>query len=110
MHWCAPRCSLRRLPAEAVGDIDLSRSPRLRTALAEASARKPQRLVVDLSQVPYMDSSGIATLIEALQVARAQRTKFLLAALQPRVKSVLEIARLDTVFKIVATTAEAKSA
>lgn len=93
---------------EVGGDVDLSRSPRLRTALASASAGKPQRLIVDLAKVPYMDSSGVATLVEGLQAARRNGTKFLLAALQPRVKSILEIARLDTVFKIVATVEEAK--
>lgn len=95
---------------EVSGDVDLSRSPRLRTALATASAGKPQRLVVDLAKVSYMDSSGVATLIEGLQAARRNSTKFFLAALQPRVRSILEIARLDTVFKIAATVEEASKA
>jgi anti-sigma B factor antagonist len=83
------------------GDVDLSRSPHLRKALAAASQSKPQRLVVDLGQVSYMDSSGVATLVEALQIARRNGTTLVLAALQPRVRSIMEIARLDTVFRIV---------
>ncbi len=82
------------------GDIDLSRSPGLRTTLREAQAKKPTRLVVDLSAVDYMDSSGVATLVEALQIARRSNTKMILCGLKERVRSIFEIARLDTVFTI----------
>ncbi len=59
--------------------------------------------VVDLSQVPYMDSSGVATLVEAMQIARKGGSNMVLAALTDKVRSIFEIARLDTVFKISAT-------
>ncbi|MGP1310428.1 MAG: STAS domain-containing protein, partial [Phycisphaerales bacterium] len=52
------------------GDVDLQRSPVLREHLKSVSDRKPSRLVVDLSEVSYMDSSGVATLVEAMQLAR----------------------------------------
>lgn len=91
------------------GDVDLSRSPALRQALAEASKAKPKRIVVDLSGVSYMDSSGVATLVEGLQVARRNGTTLVLAALQPRVRSIMEIARLDTVFRITDTALAAQS-
>jgi anti-sigma B factor antagonist len=82
------------------GDIDLSRSPTLRTTLRDAQAKKPQRLVVDLSAVDYMDSSGVATLVEALQIARRNQTRMVLCGMKDRVRSIFEIARLDTVFTI----------
>lgn len=82
------------------GDVDLARSPALRGALREAQAGKPPRVVVDLSQVDYMDSSGVATLVEAYQIARRNSTKMVLCGLRDRVKSIFEIARLDTVFSI----------
>jgi anti-sigma B factor antagonist len=85
------------------GDIDLSRSPALRTTLREAQAKKPGRLVIDLSSVDYMDSSGVATLVEALQIARRNNTKMVLCGLKDRVRSIFEIARLDTVFTIAAS-------
>ncbi len=88
---------------QPIGDIDLVRSPMLRAALASAAAKKPSRLVVDLSAVLYMDSSGVATLVEAMQVARRNGAKLILCGLQPRVRSIMEIARLDTVFSIVDT-------
>lgn len=82
------------------GDIDLSRAPSLRTQIAEVFKTTPMRVVVDLSDVPYMDSSGVATLVEGMQIASRSGTKFILLGLQDRVRSIFEIARLDTVFTI----------
>ena len=86
-----------------VGDIDLTGSPTLREELKRLSNSRPARLVVDLSGVPYMDSSGVATLVEALQMARRNRSKLVLCCLQDRVRSIFEIARLEMVFRIVPT-------
>jgi anti-sigma B factor antagonist len=85
------------------GDIDLSRSPSLRTSLRQAQNGKPPRLIVDLGMVDYMDSSGVATLVEALQIARRNNTRMVLCGLKDRVRSIFEIARLDTVFTIAAS-------
>jgi anti-sigma B factor antagonist len=82
------------------GDVDLSRSPALRSVLREAQVKKPPRVVIDLSLVDYMDSSGVATLVEAYQIARRNNTKMVLCGLRDRVRSIFEIARLDTVFTI----------
>ncbi len=65
------------------------------------------RVVVDLSGVPYMDSSGVATLVEAMQVARKTRTVLILCNLTDRVRSIFEIAKLEMVFRIVATREDA---
>jgi anti-sigma B factor antagonist len=83
------------------GDVDMARSPALRAKLTESIKAMPPRLVMDLSDVPYMDSSGLATLIEALQTTRKSRIKFIMCNLSPRVRSILEIARLTTVFTVV---------
>lgn len=83
------------------GDIDLSGSPTLRQEIRKLTADKSAKLIIDLGGVPYMDSSGVATLVEAMQIARRNNTKLLLCALQPKVRSIFEIARLDTVFTIV---------
>ncbi|MGD9688299.1 MAG: STAS domain-containing protein [Phycisphaerales bacterium] len=85
------------------GDIDLTGSPTLREELKRLSNSRPARLVVDLSGVPYMDSSGVATLVEALQIAKKNRSKLVLCSLQDRVRSIFEIARLETVFTIAPT-------
>jgi len=89
------------------GEIDLARSPLLRTAIGRAQKSHPARLVVDLRDVPYMDSSGVATLVEAMQVARRQSGSLVLCGMQDRVRSIFEIARLDTVFQIVGSLDEA---
>ena len=89
------------------GEIDLGRSPTLRAKLGEVIGRKSSRVIVDLSQVSYMDSSGVATLVEALQQCRAGNQTLVLCSMQPRVRSIFEIARLDMVFKIVESLEEA---
>lgn len=83
-----------------IGEVDLTASPVLRQELKKLQSAPPKRLVVDLSQVPYMDSSGVATLVEAMQIARRNNTRLVLCGMQPKVRSIFEIARLDTVFAI----------
>jgi anti-sigma B factor antagonist len=84
-----------------MGDIDLSRSPTLRTELARVQQSRPSRLIVNLSDVPYMDSSGVATLVEAMKESRKHASSLVLCSMQSRVRSIFEIARLDIVFNIV---------
>lgn len=82
------------------GDIDLSCSRELQTYLKRSLEGRPSRLIVDLGSVPYMDSSGVATLVEAMQIARKQSTRLVLCSMQDKVRSIFEIARLDRVFTI----------
>jgi anti-sigma B factor antagonist len=89
------------------GDIDIGRAPSFRVKLREAQRQRPSRLIVDLAAVPYMDSSGVATLVEAMQMARKSGTRLVLCALQTKVMSIFEIARLDTVFVIAPSMPEA---
>ena len=83
------------------GEIDLSRAPSLRTHISAVQSKRPRRLIIDLTDVPYMDSSGVATLVEAMQNARRSGGKLILCCMQEKVRSIFEIARLDTVFTIV---------
>ncbi len=83
------------------GEIDLSVSPQIRQQLLALLKDKPGRLVVDLSDVQYMDSSGVATLVEALQKQRRNKGKMVLYGLQPKVRGIFEVSRLDMVFEIV---------
>ena len=84
-----------------IGDVDLSNSRDLQTHLRKVMTSKPARLVIDLGEVSYMDSSGVATLVEAMQIARGQATSLLLCRLHDKVRAIFEIARLDKVFTIV---------
>lgn len=91
------------------GEVDIMRSPDLQTALQDAINRIKGKgaVVVDLSGVTYMDSSGVATLVRGLQLSRKKDVGLVLCALQDRVRSIFEIARLDTVFPMAATLEEA---
>ncbi len=82
------------------GEIDLHVSPSVTASLNAMIAQKPKRLVVDLSAVTYIDSAGLAALIEAMQKVEGYGGKFSLAGLQETVRSIFEISRLDQVFKI----------
>ena len=87
--------------ASVKGEIDLHNSPQVRGQLLKfLEEQKPKKLVLNLGGVPYMDSSAIAVLVEALQKMRKSGGKIYLTDLQPRVKGLLEIARLDSIFVI----------
>ncbi len=83
------------------GDIDMSRSPELRAAIRSVQERKPPKLVVDLSDVEYMDSSGLATLVEAMRTSKANKTAMVICGMHDKVRSIFEIARLNQFFTIV---------
>ncbi len=87
------------------GDVDLTGSPLLKVELRKVGAANPppSRVVVDLSSVTYMDSSGLATLVEALQGSRKGKYKLVICGLQPRVRAIFDIAKLAMVFTIVPT-------
>ena len=89
------------------GDIDMSSSTQMRDALTPLFQNNNKVVVVDLSGVSYIDSSGIATLVEGLQWSHSSKNKFRLAALTPGVKDVFEIARLLTVFEVFDTKEQA---
>ena len=86
------------------GDVDMSRSPELRSAIQQAIAEhKPDRLVIDLSGVAYMDSSGLATLVEAMKTSKAAGATMALCEMTEKVRAIFEIARLHQFFTIFQT-------
>jgi anti-sigma B factor antagonist len=84
-------------------EIDLHVSPGIAEVLRELSAKKPKLLIVDLTNVTYLDSSGLAVLIEGMQNAREYGGQFALVGLQETVHTIFEMARLDQVFQIFPT-------
>jgi anti-sigma B factor antagonist len=81
------------------GDVDLQSSPDARKVLLECVARK-KPVLVDLSGVGYIDSSGVASLVESLQTARKGGSTLVLVSVSDGARRVLELARLDKVFTI----------
>ena len=79
------------------GEIDLESSPVAREILIKCF-ENTKKVIVDLSEVSYIDSSGVASLVEALQAAKKGGGVFALAATSEPTRRVLELARLDKVF------------
>ena len=88
------------------GDVDLSTSPDARKAIL-AALDNDKGVLVDLSKVDYLDSSGVASLVEAFQLARGKKQAFGLVGVSSSALSVLKLARLDTVFPIYDSVADA---
>jgi anti-sigma B factor antagonist len=85
---------------ECTGEVDLYTSPKLREALLKEMVGAQTNVLINMSGVSYIDSSGIATLVEGLQLSQRTQTRFGLFGLRPNAKSVLELARLTKVFSI----------
>ena len=81
------------------GEVDLEHSPKAREVLLECVARG-KKVLVDLSGVTYIDSSGVASLVEAFQKAKKRGQDFALVSVNAPALRVLELARLDKVFVI----------
>jgi anti-sigma B factor antagonist len=86
------------LPLE--GEIDLHVSLNVVASLQMMVEQKPKQLIVDLARVTYIDSSGLAALIEGMQNVQEYGGTFVLASLQEPVRTIFEIARLNQVFRI----------
>lgn len=84
---------------ELDGEVDLSCSPDARKQILECLGDKKD-LLVDLSQVTYIDSSGVASLVEGYQTAKKKSLKFGLVGVSDAAMNVLQLARLDKVFPI----------
>lgn len=82
------------------GEVDLSWSQQVRRDVLDA-LKVSDNVAVDLSAVSYIDSSGIAALVEGFQQARGKGQRFVLLSPSPPVLAVLRLARLDKVFQLV---------
>jgi anti-sigma B factor antagonist len=100
----SPRVSVPRQDRPSVlpikGEIDLHVSPGITEVLTAMIKERPKRIVMDLSGATYIDSSGLAVLIVAMQEIEAYGGKFFLAGLNETVRSVLKSSRLDQTFRI----------
>lgn len=84
---------------ELEGEVDLSCSPDARKQILDC-LDKARHLLVDLSRVTYIDSSGVASLVEGYQTAKKKDLKFGLISVSNSAMNVLQLARLDKVFPI----------
>ncbi|HUE57227.1 MAG TPA: anti-sigma factor antagonist [Candidatus Udaeobacter sp.] len=83
------------------GDIDLATSPQLRKAvLRELKELRMPRVVLNLKAVRYIDSSGVASLVEGLKASRDVGSRFVLFGLNTTVREVLQLSKLVKIFEI----------
>jgi anti-sigma B factor antagonist len=82
------------------GRITIDNADQMRRRLANALRTHPALVAVDLSDVPYMDTSGLATLMEAMRTARQQGTRLVLSGIQQQPRYLLKVTDLDHVFEI----------
>jgi len=92
---------------ECTGEVDLYTSPKLRDALLKEMSGAKANVLINMSGVSYIDSSGIATLVEGLQLSQRTQTRFGLFGLRANARAVLELARLNRVFSIFESEQEA---
>lgn len=97
----------RAVVLELGGEIDMKSFTKLKDKFKELYRDKPQVLVVNMTQVDFMDSSGLATLVGALKWCRQNGSELKLVGLNQHVRSVFEICRLESIFQIYNTEAEA---
>jgi anti-sigma B factor antagonist len=96
---------------DVAGDIDLASSPEVRKALLhEVRDNRKPRVVLNLSAVRYIDSSGVASLVEGLKASRDIGSRFILVGLSGPAREVLQLSRLVKVFEIYDTEVEALAA
>lgn len=89
------------------GDVDVRSSPTLRKELLALTDEKKARILVNLSGVPYIDSSGIATLVECMQRVRPFNGVFRIFGVNPRIKDVFTMAKLNRIFSMCESEKEA---
>lgn len=92
---------------QIIGEINISTSPELKKQFDKQSNKKT---VVDLSKVTYIDSSGLATLVEMLKKTKGQGGSLGLAGMSEKVRSLFEITKLDKLFSIFPNAEQAVSA
>lgn len=88
------------------GDVDLGTSPNLRRTLFDLLGKKP-KLAVNLRGVRYIDSSGIATLIEVLKSAQRLQMDLVLFGLSPAVQDAFRLTHVNRIFRVVDTEEQA---
>lgn len=92
---------------ELKGRFDAHEVPDVRKALEGAAALASGRVVVNLADVNFIDSSGLACLVQAMKHCRERKSDLYLCCLQQPVRIIFELTRLDKAFEIRASEAAA---
>jgi anti-sigma B factor antagonist len=91
------------------GELDLYNAHEIRDVLLDESGKEPERLVVELSQVTFVDSTALGVLIEA-RAKLPNKRAFLVASPQFETRRALEVSGLDRHFGVYDTVDDALAA
>ena len=91
------------------GDLDFHSSPDLRKELTKLVEKQAAKIIIDFKNVSYIDSSGLATFVELFQRVKRYNGKLAFFNMSASVRSVFEISKLDTIFKLAGSEKEAVS-
>lgn len=86
------------------GDLDAASSPRLKAAFSDVLAAAAHGVVLDLSGVPFIDSSGLGALVAGLKAAKQRGVGLALAGIHERAQAIFQITMADRIFDIFPTT------
>lgn len=84
------------------GEIDINSSPAIKKSFDKLLSSKAPKLVINLAKVTYVDSSGLATMVEILKNMKSYGGRMRLACMSPKIKSLFEITKLEKLFEILA--------
>jgi len=82
------------------GRLDATTSPAVRDTLQKLLEKDQPRIIIDLQQVPFIDSSGLASLVSGLRLAREKNGIIALSGIQPQAQTVFHLTMLDRIFQI----------
>ncbi len=92
--------AIRSKKIDVRGQVDLNTAPKLREKIQDAIAKKPQVIIINLSEVTRMDSAGVAVLVEGIQWARKEKIILSLQEVSTAAQAMLEMARVDKLFQV----------
>lgn len=82
------------------GEIDLNTSPQLKKEFEKIVGAKAKKVLINFSSVTYVDSSGLATIVEIFKKLKSYGGILKLSNLSPKVKNLFEITKLEKLFDI----------
>lgn len=91
------------------GELDFHATAEVRDAISKLTDKQSPKILIDFSGVNYIDSSGLAIFVEAFQKIKRYGGKLVLFGLTPSVLNVFEVARLNSIFRLASSEAEALS-
>ena len=89
------------------GDVDINTSPQIKKIIDKLIGAKEPKIIINFKNVSYVDSSGLATLVEILKNLKSYGGRLKLTNLSTKIKSLFEITKLEKLFEIIVDEEEA---